>query len=73
MPTKPDPDRPVEDLIGEYPSLVKFLIEKGLPCVVCGEPFWGSLRELAETNGWSREEFESLLTDFAAISEMPTD
>ncbi len=41
------PDITVEELIDYYPASTAFLIERGLPCIVCGEPVWGNLRELA--------------------------
>jgi hybrid cluster-associated redox disulfide protein len=40
-------DMSVEDLIDAYPQTVQILIRMGLPCLVCGEPFWGTIEELA--------------------------
>ncbi len=37
----------VEDVLAGYPALTKVFIEFGLPCLVCGEPFWGTIGELA--------------------------
>ncbi len=37
----------VEDVLKEYPTLVHVFIEQGLPCLVCGEPFWGTIEELS--------------------------
>lgn len=33
----------IEDLVREYPSSVRFLMEKGIKCIACGEPIWGTL------------------------------
>ena len=41
----------VEELLAEYPSLSRTFIEHGLPCQVCGEPFWGTLEELGNQHG----------------------
>jgi hypothetical protein len=41
----------VEDLVDEYPRAVGFLAERGVVCIRCGEPYWGTLRELAATKG----------------------
>ncbi|MBD3403748.1 hypothetical protein GF420_12690 [candidate division GN15 bacterium] len=60
-----DADRPVDQLVDEHPDLVKFLIDHDLPCVVCGEPFWGTLRDLASQKGWSDDEIEQLVREFA--------
>ncbi len=40
----------VEDVIKGYPTLTKVFIDFGLPCLVCGEPFWGTIEELARQN-----------------------
>ena len=53
-------DTSIEELVAVCIGVSTFLINKGLPCVVCGEPFWGSLWELCEQEGWSKEETEAL-------------
>jgi hypothetical protein len=42
-------DQPVEDFVESHPALVGFLVHQGLPCIVCGEPFWGTLADLARS------------------------
>lgn len=37
----------VEDVLKKYPTLVHVFIEHRLPCLVCGEPFWGTIEELS--------------------------
>ena len=59
-------DQHVEDLIESHPGLVGFLIEQGLPCLVCGEAFWGTLGELARSRGWSDEQIDQLVREFNA-------
>jgi len=44
-------DLHVEDLVDEYPGAVGFLAERGVVCIRCGEPYWGTLRELAAAKG----------------------
>lgn len=51
----------VEDLVKANPEVVRFLILEGLPCVVCGEPFWGSLEELARQKGWDDAQIDRLV------------
>ncbi len=41
-------DSKIEDILTQYPSLVRVFIAHGLPCLVCGNPFWGTVSELAE-------------------------
>ncbi len=38
---------PVADVLKGYPTLTQVFIEHGLPCLVCGEPFWGTIEELS--------------------------
>lgn len=59
-------DSKVDEMVERYPDTVRFLMQKGLPCVVCGEPFWGSLGELCRQKGWSEAEIEGLVEEFNA-------
>jgi hybrid cluster-associated redox disulfide protein len=43
-------DTAVEELLNEYPYLAKVLIELGLPCLVCGQAFWGTIEDLCRQN-----------------------
>lgn len=44
-------DTSIEDLVREHPVAVRILREHGLVCIQCGEPYWGSLAELAADRG----------------------
>ena len=57
-------DIPIEDLIQDYPGAVRFLIDNNLPCVVCGEPFWGTLEELARQENWDDDKIDALVEKF---------
>lgn len=54
----------IEDLIQEHPGTVRFLIDNNLPCVVCGEPFWGTLEELARQENWADDKIDALVEKF---------
>ncbi len=41
-------DTRIEDLMENYPQAVQIFVRLGLPCLVCGEPFWGTIEELAQ-------------------------
>ncbi len=45
------PDDYIEDLLERYPGINAFLRERGVVCIQCGEPVWGTLREQAEAKG----------------------
>lgn len=53
----------IEELIETFPGMVAFLGEKGLRCIVCGEPVWGTLGDLARSKGWSASEIEGLVME----------
>ena len=38
----------IEELVEDYPQLVRPLMEMGIVCLKCGEPVWGTLKEMAE-------------------------
>lgn len=56
-------DISIEDLVRELPSAVKYLMEKGIKCLACGEPIWGTLENAAKEKGFSDEEIEKFITD----------
>ncbi|RKZ05745.1 DUF1858 domain-containing protein [bacterium] len=45
------PDMTVEDLVEKFPSSVGHLMEKGIVCMICGEPVWGTVGELISDKG----------------------
>lgn len=44
-------DMTVEELIGVHPEIASLLAERDIVCIRCGEPYWGTLRELAGHKG----------------------
>ena len=58
----------VEDLVREYPRLIRPLAEHNLVCIACGEPVWGNLKDLAQSRGVSNldviiQEMNELITE----------
>ena len=62
-------DTTIDDLIRACPKAVGLLIEEGLPCVVCGEPFWGTLGELAEQKGWDDSRINQLVEKLRKLAD----
>lgn len=56
-------DTKIEDLLKQYPSLVRVFIAQGLPCLVCGNPFWGTIRELSDKHDVNLEELIKKLNE----------
>ncbi len=54
------PDTQIEELVETYPEAVRFLTKRGIRCIRCGEPIWGTLKELLLEDG---VENPSLLVD----------
>ena len=44
-------DTTIEEIVNDYPELVRPLMEFGIKCIVCGEPIWGTLAENAQEKG----------------------
>ncbi len=63
-------DTLTEELVETDTRVVRFLINEGLPCVICGQPYWGSLGQLAREKGWSEERIDLLVEKLRA--EMAT-
>lgn len=56
-------DIQIEDLIVQLPQSVSYLREKGIVCVVCGEPVWGSLNDLATQKELSDDSVELIIRE----------
>jgi hypothetical protein len=50
------PTDSVEELLEKYPGLNQFLLEKGIVCIKCGEPFWGPLEQIIRNKGMDVDE-----------------
>jgi methionine synthase II (cobalamin-independent) len=48
----------IEDLVNNYPFAVRYLSEKGIRCIACGEPIWGTLEEAAIEKGFTQKQIE---------------
>ena len=64
-------DTTIEELVNNVPGAVKYLMEKGIRCIVCGEPIWGTLEEAAEEKGVGPDEIEQFVKDLNEIKENP--
>ena len=56
-------DMSVYDILEQRPKLVKVFIELGMPCFVCGEPFWGTLEQLAHKHDVEVEDLVNKLNE----------
>ncbi len=64
-------DTTIEELVDNVPGAVKYLMEKGIRCIVCGEPIWGTLEEAAEEKGFGPEDIEQFVRDLNELVKNP--
>jgi hypothetical protein len=57
----------IEDLVRDYPGTIRHLIHMGLPCLVCGEPTWGTLEHLARDKGFTEEGIDRLVAELNTL------
>jgi len=57
----------IEDLVSELPESVEYLMKKGIRCLRCGEPVWGTLENAAMEKGFSVEQLEVFVNELNAL------
>lgn len=60
----------IEDLIKEISKAVTFLMEKGIRCLRCGEPIWGTLETAAKEKGFNDLDIELLVNDLNKLMDL---
>jgi len=60
-------DITIEDLVEDYPKSVNYLSEKGIRCIKCGEPIWGTLEEACKEKGFTDDEIENVVKELIAL------
>ena len=62
-------DIEIEDLVSHYPFSVKYLSEKGIRCIACGEPIWGTLEEAALEKGFDQDQIAIFVKELIQMAE----
>ncbi len=62
-------DIEIEELIEQVPAAVNYLSKKGIRCIMCGEPIWGTLEEAAKEKGFSDEEIEVFVREINELEQ----
>ena len=57
----------IEDLVGQKVAAVRYLADKGIKCIACGEPIWGTLEEAAKEKGFGDNEIDEFVRDLNAL------
>jgi hybrid cluster-associated redox disulfide protein len=58
----------IEELVTEVPDAVRYLMQKGIKCIACGEPVWETLESAAKNKGFTDKEIETFVTDLSKLS-----
>ncbi len=53
----------IGDLVELLPESVTYLMEKGIRCLRCGEPIWGTIETAAKEKGYSDEEINIFIDE----------
>lgn len=65
-------DIEIEELVRIFPYSVRYLMEKGIRCIACGEPIWGTLEEASKEKGFRDEDITVFVDEMNKLaSENP--
>ena len=59
----------IEDLVDNYAFSVRFMMEKGIRCIMCGEPIWGTLSEAAKEKKFTEQEIDNIVDEMKALAD----
>lgn len=57
----------IEDLVSQVPESVSYMMKKGIKCIACGEPIWGTLESAAKEKGFTDEEIEAFVLEIRTL------
>lgn len=60
----------IEELVEAYSFSVRFLMEKGIRCIMCGEPIWGTLEEAAKEKGFTDDEINNVVKELKELASI---
>jgi len=58
----------MEDLVQMKPSSVLYLADRGIKCIACGEPIWGTLEDAAREKGFTDEQIVAVVIELNALT-----
>jgi hypothetical protein len=60
-------DISIEDLVERKVDAVRYLADRGIKCIACGEPIWGTLEQAAREKGFGDEDIAGFVHDLNAL------
>jgi len=64
-------DTTIDELVNDVAGAVKYLMDKGIRCIICGEPIWGTLEEAAIEKGFGEEEIAIFVKELNELAANP--
>jgi methionine synthase II (cobalamin-independent) len=58
----------IEELVNHYTFSIRYLAQKGIRCIACGEPVWGTLEEAAREKGFEDSEIQNIVDELRDLS-----
>jgi iron-sulfur cluster repair protein YtfE (RIC family) len=59
----------IEELVRIVPKAVAYMRDKGIKCLACGEPMWGTIEEAAQEKGFSDSDIDDIINDLSALEK----
>ena len=59
----------IEDLVNQYPFSITYLMRKGIRCIACGEPVWGTLKEAVLEKEFTETDLEKFITEMKEMAK----
>ncbi|HXG01076.1 MAG TPA: DUF1858 domain-containing protein [Bacteroidota bacterium] len=60
-------DISIEELVTILPESVRYLMDRGIKPIVCGEPIWDTLEGAARAKGFSDERIDEMVRELAEL------
>ncbi len=58
----------IEELVNNYTFSIPYLAQKGIRCIACGDPVWGTLEEAAKEKGFQDSDIQSFVDELRVLS-----
>jgi len=62
-------DITIEELVEEVQGAVRYLSIKGIKCIACGEPIWGTLEEAAKEKGFNDDDISVFVNELNELKD----
>ena len=57
----------IEDLVEQMPQAVRYLMSRGIVCILCGEPVWGTLEEAALKKDFNDDDIQQIVDELNGL------